>query len=117
MEINGVSLEFNPLNADTMERYESAVPLLDEGEKRSDEAESTSEKMRIQCQYVEEFVDTIFGEGTSEQIFPEPDLLAHLEVLSKIVEEVNNNTSKVKELAQKYSPNRAQRRAVARATK
>ena len=72
VNINGVELELNLLDADVIEKFEGA--LADVQRKIQDpkayEGKTTAEGMRYQCRCVEEYFDTLFGNGTSEKVFP-----------------------------------------------
>ena len=63
MEYRGVTLELDLLDADNMEKFETA--LQETGEKVADKAQyagkTNSEQMRIQIGYVDGFFDTVFG--------------------------------------------------------
>lgn len=112
MEINGVSLELNVLDADELELYEKALATMQEQSQNDFSASSYSESIRMQCRIVHQFFDDVFGEGTSEAIFQgKSDLRACLQAASTVVEEANRQFSEIGELAKQYSPNRAQRRA------
>ena len=111
MEINGVSLELNVLDADELERYEKALATMQEQSQEDFSAPSYSESIRMQCRIVHQFFDSVFGEGTSGSVFQgKSDLRACLQAASTVVEEANHQFSEIGEFAKQYSPNRAQRR-------
>ena len=118
MEINGVSLELNVLDADELERYEKALATMQEQSQEDFSKLSHPESIRAQCRIIHHFFDQIFGEGTSQSIFQgKSDLRACMQAASAVVEETNRQFSEIGELTKQYSPNRAQRRAASKAVK
>ena len=118
MEINGVSLELNVLDADVLESYEKALATMQEQSQQDFSAPSYSESIRMQCRIVHQFFDDVFGEGTSENVFQgKSDLRACLRAASAVVEEANRQFSELNSFGAKYSPNRAQRSAASKVVK
>lgn len=114
LDINGVQLDFNLYDADLVERYEEANDKLIE--KISNDQNFAGlrlhENIRLQCQIVDDFFDSTFGEGTAEKLFKgKADLKMHSEAFSIVVAETKKFESKVLEENRKYSPNRVDRRA------
>lgn len=68
MKINDVELHLDLYDAQTARRYEKAVDGLQAASKTDPDAK-LSENIEQQCQAVFDFFDTLFGEGTSAQIF------------------------------------------------
>ncbi len=69
--VNGIDLELDLMDANVMEKYEAMnqeivnkVQSID-----SEVVGSTADKMRRINDYVREYFDEIFGEGTAEQVF------------------------------------------------
>ncbi len=110
LTINNIELEVDFLDADVMQRYETA---LDEVKKNSvnQEQKKGSQIIREQCQSVHQFFDTVFGEGTSEDVFEgRVNLLECLEAFEKVISYANEQMTEVGKIVNKYTPNRAQRR-------
>ena len=74
MTINvlGVELELDILDADVYEVYEAAVNEVSRKVTENDELEGqkTSQKLRFQCTTIKEFFDEVFGPGTADRLFP-----------------------------------------------
>jgi len=113
LEINGVALEFDILDADTAERYEAATKALQKDLSALDlKAISSAEAIRQECQIVFAYFDTIFGAGTAEAIFAgKVNLNRCMDALELLTESSKSQQKKFSERAQKYRPNRAQRRS------
>ena len=65
--INGCEFEVDMEDADTAERYVSALKILENSQ--NIKVNSLSEKIRAYCKAFREFYDTFLGEGTSEKLF------------------------------------------------
>lgn len=112
MEINGVLLEFNALDADVLERYENALATMQEESKKDFSGSKNSEILREQCCIIHRFFDGVFGDGTSQSVFlGKYDLKVCMQAAGALIEEANRQFSEINSFAAKYSPNRAQRRA------
>ena len=86
IEINGVELELNLLDADVVEEYERLTKKIVARiqNKKAYEGKSNAEAMRYQCRCVDEFFDGLFGPGTSEELFPKKgDLAARMDGFGK----------------------------------
>ena len=117
IEINGVELELNLLDADVVEEYERLTKKIVARiqNKKAYEGKSNAEAMRYQCRCVDEFFDGLFGPGTSEELFPKKgDLAARMDGFGKAMEDSRNT---VKEIVGKYTPDRVQNRQQRRANK
>lgn len=116
--INGIELELNLLDADVIEKYEK---LNDEIVKKIQdpkayEGKSTAESMRYQCRCVEQFFNDLFGEGTSERVFPKNnDLGNRLEAFGETAKLAKSAGTELNTIIDKYAPGRVQNRAERRA--
>lgn len=119
MLVNNVELEdLDFMDADVAEKYEFACEnvVKDMAEISNKKGLKDSQLIRLECESVFRFFDSVFGEGTHKKIFGDK---VNLMVCIKAFEDVKNYQSdKDKEFADyaanlksKYSPNRAQRRA------
>lgn len=119
MLVNGVELEdLDFMDANIVEKYEFACEnvVKDMAEISNKKNLKNSEAIRLECESVFKFFNTVFGEGTDKKVFGDK---VNLMVCIKAFEDVKNYQSdKDKEFAEyasklksKYSPNRAQRRA------
>ncbi len=109
MEFRGVTLELDLLDADNMEKFETA--LQETGEKVAGKEQyagkTNSEQMRIQIGYVDGFFDTVFGEGTAASLFGgSANLRDRIEAFSMAAQMTEQVTNETKELMGRYSPNR-----------
>lgn len=111
MKINGIELDnLDIYDADVSEKYEKA---LDAVIKNSENVQGlkTSAIIRVQCECVFDFFNTMFGEGTDKKIFGDKvNLITCMKAFEELVEQVNVQKGEVEKMASKYSPNRAQRR-------
>ena len=112
MKINNVELEdIDILEADVAEKYENALEVV-VGIDKKVEGMKPSQSIRTQCNTIFEFFNTLFGEGTDKEMFGEKvNLLTCMKAFEELVTSVNEQQSEVEKLANKYSPNRAQKRA------
>lgn len=116
--INGIELELNLLDADVIEKYEN---LNDEIKRKIQdpkayEGKSTADGMRYQCRCVEQFFNALFGEGTSEKVFPKNnDLGNRLEAFGETAKLAKNAGTELNSIIDKYAPGRVQNRAEKRA--
>lgn len=114
IEINGVELEFDAYDADQVERIEKISSKIDE----IDIPENTpwSQIIRIRCEGIFNFFDTVFGEGTAYKVFEGKSNLTKCnlilaEFLDQVGEEIKKTNEEMDKRFKKFSPNRAQRRA------
>lgn len=118
MEFNGVELELDLMDADVMEKYEANLLKITQGvkERTQYEGKSNADCMRIQCGYVKEFFDTMFGAGTSKKLFGDKNNLGVcMEAFGVAGNLAKQENEKTKEIIDRYSPNRVQNRAERRA--
>lgn len=117
IKINGIELEdLNILKADTAEIVEEIINGATTESGRTSKAESFSQMIREQCDFIYDSFDKLFGDGTSEDIFKgEYDLRIALTAFDELVEIIKVKQDEAeKEFAKynssKYTPNRAARR-------
>ena len=112
ININGVELELDLLDADVLERYEmlhqevaakSKAPLP--------EGTSTADGMRMQCRIVDEFFDALFGPGTAKRVLGENSNLGlRLEAFGKVASMSSEVRQEISAIADRYGPGRLQNR-------
>lgn len=114
ININGVALDMDVLDADVMERYETLCQnLMDKiGDKSAYEGKSTSEGMKYQCRAVDRFFDKMFGEGTADALFGGNNNLGkRLDAFGQVVSTVNENAqTSVSDIKDKYGMGRIEKR-------
>lgn len=110
LKINGVELEFDLLDADTAEKYDECLKDV-RNIKDKVACMSVGESIRYQCNAVFDVFDSIFGEGTSFEIFGEKAHLGKcLDAFETLVAEANKQADDMGKKYSKYAPNRAARR-------
>lgn len=67
-KINGLELHLDIEDADTAEKYETAMDQL-ESDFPKDKSGGTSAYIRAYCRAFRALYDTLFGDGTADQIF------------------------------------------------
>ncbi len=111
MLINGVELDIDFTDADTLEKIEKGSKLVyDEAEKLKDATLSPAEGIRQECKILKDFLDYVLGEGTSEKLFGNRNSLK--ECLNAYEDIVNARQTQINEFQakiSKYSPDRIKR--------
>ena len=105
MEINGVTLEFDILDADTAEKYERALREMEQEADSLDEQGdiSLADNIRIQCRAIFDFFNTIFGEGTDKAIFGEKvNLGTCMDAYDQVVDTANRQRMQYENRIEKY---------------
>ena len=118
MRIKDIEVDFSFTNADDVERLEKGIELVKNKTIEYKKKEiSLSEAIRNECKVIEEFFDTVFGEGISQKLFDgKMDLQEHSELFMEIANEKIKQTKGMQDLYDnldyktKYMPNREQRR-------
>lgn len=117
-EINGKTYELDLEDAETAERYEYAFDMMGKEEIQLPKDGKPSDRIRAYCKLFEDLYDRLFGEGSGKAILGEK---ANTRICNEVYDDFLNfvATQKQESLAfqnsmvNKYSPNRAQRRAAA----
>ena len=110
LNINGVELEFDLLDADTAEKYDECIKEM-QGIKEKTTGMSIGESIRFQCNTIFNLFNTLFGEGTDKRVFGNKTHLGQcLEAFEALVIEGNKQGEEMSKKYSKYSPNRATRR-------
>ena len=112
MIINGVELEdLDIYDVEVAEKYEKALKTVQEVPDKVDSM-GLSEGIRYQCNLIFAFFNTMFGDGTDKLVFGNRvNLLICVKAFEELVTQVNEQKKEIEKLSNKYSPNRAQRRA------
>lgn len=116
-KIRGEEFDVDFLDADVMEQIESALEIVEQ--KNTAEAYvglTQSQLIRKQCGTIFDFFDAVLGEGAHKRIFKgKCNLREALEAFEEFAQVKKNSAGEVKEMADRYNPNRAQRRAAEQA--
>lgn len=117
INVNGIDLDLNLLDADILEKYEKLNKEIVEkiNEKTQYENISTADGMRLQCKYVDEFFDGLFGDGTATKLFGNGhDLRIRMEAFAQVSSQGNSARTEIETITSKYGVgrimNREQRR-------
>lgn len=112
-DIYGEEFELDFLDADEMDRIEAAIQKVQNKNKPEAYVGLTqSQLIRKQCQTVFDFFDEVFGEGAHKRIFKgKCNLAMALNAFGEVIKAKNNSVQEIRAIRDKYSPNRAQRRA------
>lgn len=114
LNVNGVELELDLLDADVMEKYEHLNEEIIKKiqEPTQYEGKSTADGMRMQCRYVDEFFDELFGEGTAETVFHGGNNLGiRMDAFGIVANASDGMKKEVNDIKSKYGPSRAGNRA------
>lgn len=113
MQIRGVEVDFDFLDADDIEKFENeAEKVQKKAEEYKKQEMKYSEAIRLECKIIKDFFDNVFGKGISAKIFGEKDNLS--DCIKAFEDVVNAKIAQQKDMENvfvRYIPNRAQRRA------
>lgn len=106
MKIKGIEVDFDFLDADDIERLEKeALKVQTSSENTSKEEIPYSEAIRKECMIINEFLDNVFGEGISQQIFNgKMNLNEHIKVFEDIMREKLAQTKQLQNIYDRYMP-------------
>lgn len=118
-EVNGKTYELDLEDADTAERYEAAFEMMEKEEKQMPKDGKPSDRIRAYCKLFESLYDRLFGEGSGKAILGDK---ANTRICNEIYDDFLHFVTVQKQetlafqnsMVNKYSPNRAQRRAAAK---
>lgn len=108
--INGCEFEVDMEDADTVERYLSALKVLENSQ--NIEVNSLSEKIRAYCKAFREFYDTFLGEGTSEKLFAgiNDNSRKYDEIFESLLDIISRQRAesegRMSEISRRYAPKR-----------
>lgn len=112
MIINGVELEdLDIYDVEFLEKYEKVLKDMDIV-KEEVQGMSNVDAIKKICTTVFEIFNTMFGEGTDKKVFGDKvNLRLCLKTFEEFVLKMEEQKKEMNKLMNKYSPNRAQRRA------
>lgn len=108
--INGCEFEIDMEDADTADRYLSALKVLENADDRH--VSNISEKIRTYCRTFREFYDTFLGEGTSEKLFAgiSDNSRKYDEVFESLLDVISRqrgeSEGRMSKISQRYAPKR-----------
>lgn len=113
MILNGIDIDFDFTDGDDWEKYENGQKkIIAEVERLKSEVKNKplSESIKEECKVLDEFIDSVFGEGLSAKIFNKPHSLGErTKIYGQIVEEANKQKEQYQSFIDEYSPDRAKR--------
>ena len=118
MRIGNIDVDFSFTDADDIEKFEKALIVVKEKSAEYEKKQlKMSEALRFECNIIDEFFDTVFGEGISQKLFEgKKDLQKHMELFKDITDAKNEATKSFQdlynnlEIKTKYMPNTDTRR-------
>lgn len=118
MRIRNIDVDFSFTDADDIEKFEKALMVVKEKSAEYQKKQlKMSEALRFECDIIDEFFDTVFGEGISQKLFEgKKDLQKHMELFKDITDAKNEATKSFQslydnlEVRTKYMPNIETRR-------
>ena len=116
---NDVELHLDMSDVAEMEHYEKVIARFDDSRKKLPKDGPYSQVMRVFCTNLRDFFDDMFGAGTAEKLFADrlngSELTEAYEDFLRFVAAQGERISAItNRISERYSPNRAQRRAAAR---
>lgn len=114
-KINGLELELDMEDADTAERYSSAVRILAEADEIRNKDIDYPSAIRQYCAVFRKFYDFLFGDGTSEKIFDgikdntrKYDAV-YDSLISFISKQCEVSCNRMDEITKRYAPKKAKK--------
>lgn len=113
MKINGVDFDVDFTDADILEKIDKGAEEVDKKteELRKKENDITpAEGIRQGCKIIKEFLDYVFGDGTSKKLLKDKDSLSQcIDTFEDIIKARNEQYESVANRLNKYSPERLNR--------
>lgn len=112
---NGVELELDMTDPGVVEKYELSCKKMEDESKAMPKDGMKSVLIRHYCTMIRNFLDRIFGEGTSNKLVEKESGIALTDCYESFLDFVASQnqllSDKQNRITSRYSPNRAQRRA------
>lgn len=105
MEINGVTLQADFMDADFMDRFEPAIYEMQKEINASKTMQgSVAARYKAMNRTIETCFDRIFGEGTADRIFQgSKNVMVHLEAVARINEAQTAEKKQFNNLSNRYT--------------
>lgn len=105
--INGVTLQGDFMDAAFAGPYEEATKRLqiEATENQKKQYTSFADSIREQCAVVDEYFDSIFGEGTAARVFEgaEQHLMVHLQAVEDLTNWAQGERKKLNDFTNRYT--------------
>ena len=111
--VNGCEFELDMEDAETAERYLSAMEILENA--RDMDFSNLLEKIRVYCKTFRDFYDTLLGKNASEKIFSgiKDNTRKYDEIFSSLLDFIARqravSSNRMNEISRKYAPKRQKR--------
>lgn len=100
IEINGVELELDLMDADVLDSVQYAMENLKD---ESIESDRISDKIRQPCITINKFFDSVFGEGAADAVFQgKMNLVKHMDAFVQVVAEIEKAPESINGEMDKY---------------
>ena len=111
MEVNGVLLDIDFTDADTLQRIEDgSKKIYEEADKIKNTATTPAEGIRQECKILKDFLDYVFEDSISEKVFGDKNSLRDcLKAYEDIIKERNRQVDNLQNVVDTYSPQRIER--------
>lgn len=114
--INGVEIDYDTFDMDSMDRYEESMGIVSEVAKNPQNEETGATYMRRVCESIMDFFDAVIGEGAATKIFGNrTNIKECFGVYGGFIKDVSTQMREFKgglgDTVDLSQPNRAQRRA------
>lgn len=105
IEINGVTLQADFMDADFMEKFEPAIYEMRDGVNASKTMQgSVAVKYKAMNQAIETCFNQIFGDGTADRIFQgNKNVMMHLEAVAQIDKAQKSEQKQFNDFSNKYT--------------
>ena len=117
-EINGISIELDITDVETLSRYEAAFEQMEAESKVIPKDGKQSDQLRAACDLFYRLYDRLFGDGTSEKIHAKKYnygecITVYNSFLSFVSEQKERNDQSMAQISKYMPQNRKQRRDAA----
>lgn len=91
LEINGVQLNFDLMDAEIADAAEKALADFSEKHKTIERGKSLSKAIQQECDLVYDFFDAVFGNGAAEEVFKgEKHYIKCCDAFKQVVDEIQH---------------------------
>lgn len=97
MKILGTEIDFSFTNGDDVKRFEDNYEKAVRDLEKASKIEKLSEMYNETCKTIDNFIDKVFGEGTSKKIFKNNEFLDRVQAFKEIAEEKNKKAIELEE--------------------
>ena len=113
MKINGIDFDVDFTDADIIEKIDEGCKKVEEETEKLQENENNltpAEGIRQECKIIKDFLDYVFGDGTSKKLLGEKDsLVLCINTFEDIIKARDEQVKSIENRLNKYSPERLKR--------